>query len=232
MQAVILAAGEGKRLRPLTIDRPKPMVEINGRPILEHTLKSLPREIDEVILVIGYLGEVIKSHFRSSFKGLKIKYVYQSEPKGTSDAFYAARDSIKEESFMLLYADDLYHPEDLQKCISDAPTVLVKESAHPERFGVCLVDGEGVLLDILEKQENPPSNLVNIGAYILDRSIFSVPQVFLPNGEANLAAQIGVWAKTKRIRTVKARFWHPIGYPEDIPGAERYLNLPLSERIN
>lgn len=208
------------------------MVEVNGRPILEHSLKNLPKEIDEIVLVIGYLGDVIKNHFGSSFNGLKIKYVYQPEAKGTGDALYRAKDFIKEEAFMLLYADDLYHPADLQECVSDAPTVLVKESEHPEKFGVCLVDKNGMLLDILEKQANPPGNLVNIGVYALDSGIFSVPQVFLLNGESNLAAQIGNWAKTKRIKTVKARFWHPIGYPEDILKAEEYLSLPLNERVN
>ncbi len=208
------------------------MVKINDRPILEHTLNNLPGEIDEAILVVGYLGHVIRDYFKDSFGGRRIRYAYQAEPKGTSDALYAAKDLIRDGLFMLLYADDLYHPEDLRKCVSDVPTVLVKESDHPERFGVCLADENGMLLDILEKQENPPSNLVNIGAYTLDRGIFSIPQVFLPNGEANLAAQIGAWAKAAKIKTVKARFWHPIGYPEDISGAEKYLNLPLNERIN
>jgi NDP-sugar pyrophosphorylase family protein len=208
------------------------MVEVGGKPILEYTLEILPPEIDEVVLVVGYLHEKIREKFQSSFNGRRIRYAYQPEPKGTSDALYRAREFLNKESFMLLYADDLYHPYDLRGCVSDSPVVLVKETEHPEKFGVCLVNEEGLLLDILEKTENPPGNLVNIGVYTLNEGIFSVPQFFLLNGEANLAAQIGAWAKTERIRTVKARFWHPIGYPEDLLGAEEYISLPLSERIN
>ena len=227
-----MAAGEGRRLRPLTADRPKPMVEVGGKPILEYTLRILPPEVDEVLLVVGYLHEKIRERFGSSFDGRRIRYAYQPEPKGTSDALYRARKFLKRGSFMLLYADDLYHPDDLKECVSDSPVVLVKATEHPERFGACLVNEGGFLLDILEKTENPPSNLVNIGVYTLNEKIFSVPQFFLPNGEANLAAQIGAWTKLESVKTVKARFWHPIGYPEDLPGAERYINLPLSERIN
>ena len=72
MQAVILAAGVGKRLKPLTDDLPKPMVRVNGRPILEYTLSILPKEIDEVILIVGYLKEKIIEYFGDSFKGVPI----------------------------------------------------------------------------------------------------------------------------------------------------------------
>lgn len=75
MRAVILAAGEGKRMRPLTEKIPKPMLQVLGRPLLEHIFDSLPDAVDEVILGIGYLGGQIKAHFGSSFGGCKIRYV-------------------------------------------------------------------------------------------------------------------------------------------------------------
>ncbi|MDP3953688.1 MAG: sugar phosphate nucleotidyltransferase, partial [bacterium] len=88
------------------------------------------------------------------------------------------------------------------------------------------------LLDILEKPENPPSNLVNIGVYLLNQEIFSVPKVQLANGEYNLAAQIGLWAKERRVKTIKARFWHPIGYMEDVEAAHFLVDLPPEKRLN
>ncbi len=232
MQAVILAAGEGKRLRPLTDSLPKPMVRVGGTPILEYTLGILPQEVDEVVVVVGYLGDKVEKYFGNSFGGRRIVYAHQKEPKGPGDALVAARPFLKENHFLLLYGDDLYHPADIEVCMGDVPTVLVKEALHPERFGVCLVDGNDRLLGILEKRKNPPTNLVNIGAYFLNQEIFDVPTPVLPNGELNLAEQIGNWAKRRLVRVVRARFWHPIGYPEDVEAAERFLRLPEEERIN
>lgn len=233
MQAVILAAGEGRRLRPLTHDLPKPLVPIGAKPILEYSISILPPAIDEVILVVGYFGEKIKEYFGASFGGKSIKYAHQPELKGTADALGRAKPFLRNGHFLMLYGDDLYHPEDLENCVKqNAPAVLVKESKNPERFGVCLIDDNGCLKEILEKQENPPSNLVNIGVYLLNHEIFDIPMMMLPNGEYNLALQIGAWAKRRRIRVVKARFLHPIGYPEDVIRAEYFLNLPLSEMAN
>ncbi len=232
MQAVILAAGRGERLRPLTDEVPKSMLEVAGKPILEYTLSILPKEIDEVVLVIGYKGEKIRNYFGKKFSRLKLSYIEQPEPKGTGQALLCAKPSLKNDYFLLLYGDDLYHPADLKNCLQSVPTVLVKETDHPERFGVCLVDKDNHLLDILEKQENPPSCLVNIGVYFLNQEIFAVPPMYLPNGEMILAGQIGFWAKQRVIQVIKARFWHPIAYPKDLEGAEYFLRLAVDKRIN
>ncbi|MBI5421406.1 MAG: NTP transferase domain-containing protein [Parcubacteria group bacterium] len=223
MQAVILAAGEGKRLRPLTDHVPKPMVRIAGKPILEHTIRALPKEIDEVILVIGYKGEVVQSYFGDSFEGRTITYVWQEAPKGTMHALALAKDILKDDLFLALYADDLYDPIDIANCMQTVPVILVKETVHPERFGVCLVGEKGRLISIFEKHENPPSNLAFIGAHLLDKSIFNVQSLPMPNGEINLTKQIGVWAEQRHIQVIRAHFWHPIGYPEDVESAERLL---------
>lgn len=233
MKAVILAAGEGKRLRPLTDHIPKPMVRVGDTPILEYTLSILPEEIDEVILVVGYRQNVIREYFGDSFGDRKLVYVEQPELKGTGDALLRAKPFLNNESFLLIHADDLYHPEDLAACIGGTARVLVKESEHPERFGVCVVDDDGRILDILEKRENPPSNLVNIGAYFLTNTIFSIPLIPSPTGkEYYLAEQIGAMAQKEPVYVIRARFWHPIGYPEDILQAEEFLRIPLEERAN
>ncbi|MDP3953421.1 MAG: sugar phosphate nucleotidyltransferase [bacterium] len=233
MQAVILAAGVGKRLQPLTEDVPKPMVMVGDKPILEYTLSILPKVIDEVILVVGYKKEKIIDYFGDSFNGLPIRYIEQTVFNGTAGALDLARPALKGGAFLFLYGDDLYHPKDLEEvAASNEPVVLVKEVANPERFGVCLVDDGGYLLDVLEKPENPPSNLVNPGVYLLNQEIFDVPKVQLANGEYNLSSQIGLWAKERRIKTIKARFWHPIGYPEDVEAAYSLLNLSPEKRLN
>ncbi len=232
MQAVILAAGLGKRLRPLTNNLPKPMILVGGKPILEYTLSILPQEVDEVIIVVGYLGEKIKKYFGESFGRIKIIYAEQPEPKGTADGLLKANPFLRDGYFLLIHADDLFHKDDLKKCLRNEPVVLVKEIAHPERFGVCLIDEHDQLIDILEKVENPPTNLANIGVYLLNREIFNIPPGIMPNGELNLAMQIGRWAKQTPIKVIRAKFWHPIGYPEDLKLAEYFIALPEQLRIN
>ena len=232
MQAIILAAGEGKRLRPLTDNVPKPLVPIGGKPILEYTLNILPPEVDEVIMVIGYRGNAIKDHFGGSFGRLKLTYVEQPAPLGPGDALRRTQPLLRKEPFLVLYADDLYHPQDLVDCIRGSSSVLVKESPNPERFGVCLVDEGDRLLGILEKRPNPPTNLVNIGVYFLNHKIFDVPPILLPNGEHNLAEQIGVLAEKEPIYVKRARFWYPIGYPEDVERAEQWLLVDPEARLN
>ncbi|OGY56317.1 MAG: hypothetical protein A2Y84_01050 [Candidatus Colwellbacteria bacterium RBG_13_48_8] len=112
------------------------------------------------------------------------------------------------------------------------PTVLVKESPHPDRFGVCIVDDQGYLKNVLEKKPNPPSNLVNIGVYLLNRDIFDVPKVKLPGGEYNLSEQISSWASKAKIKVLEARFWQPVGYLEDLPIAEQLLQTLAGTRTD
>lgn len=232
MQVVILAAGEGRRLRPLTDTIPKPMISLAGKPILEHIIFLLPKQIDEIILVVGYKKEKIREYFGNSYGRFSMKYVLQDAPRGTADALQCARAFLCGDPFLMIHADDLYHPDDLAVVIGPRPCVIVKKSNHPERFGVCLLNKDGTLADILEKMEHPPTDLVNIGIYYLNHEIFDIKPFVLPNGELNLAGQIGAWSKTRPIDVKHSLFWHPIGYPEDLATAEHFINLSPEERRN
>lgn len=224
MQAVILAAGKGTRLRPLTNEIPKPMIQVGGKPILERTLSILPDAIDEALIVVGYRGDAVKKHFGNQFGKVKLTYVDQGEPRGTGHALLAAKPHITSKQFLLLNSDDLYHHADLHDAVQRGePTVLVVESQTPERFGACMLDEKGCVLEILEKRENPPTNLVNIGAYVLDHNIFEFPAPLLPNGELNLAEQIGNWARENSVYAKKARLWHPINNMEELGNAENVI---------
>lgn len=232
MQAVILAGGVGKRLRPLTDDIPKPMVRVNGVPILEYTLSILPKEIDEAILVVGYKKEKIIEYFGDRYGDIKLRYVVQDNPNGTGHALELARPFLKDGLFILLYGDDLYHPDDLEDLVKAAkPAVLVKEIDAPEKFGTCIVDEDGHLVELLEKDPNSPSNLTIIGAHIFDHTLFDVPKAYYGT-EHNLSLQIGEWAKVCKIKVRGARFWHPIGYPEDVELGHELLEIPPEERLN
>jgi len=228
MQAVILAAGAGKRLQPLTNDIPKPMVVVSGKPILERTFNILPDEIEEVIMVVGYKKEKIIEHFGSEFGHIKIRYVEQAKPRGTYDALECAKPLLKGGFFLMLHGDELYHPYDLQRCVdSDQPAVLTVETSHPERYGICTTDENDYLLDIQEKPKNPKSNLAITGAYLLNSDIFATAksESNVIKGEYVLAEQISRWAASTKIKILKATFWYTVSYPEDVHIADKFLGM-------
>lgn len=230
MKAAILAAGEGVRMHPLTSTRPKPMIEVLGRPILHHIFEALPDEIDEVILVTGYLEEQIHGYFGGSFGGVKINYLPQTKKIGTGAALHLCRDFLGKESFLMLYADDLQSKKDLASLIKHPLSMLVKESAQPERFGVVEVDRNDFVINVEEKPERPKTNLVSTGAKVLDERIFNYPLRAHPNGEYYITYPLAEMIKDFKIKAVRADFWLPIGYPEDIKKAEDFLNKKTAVR--
>src|SRR5687768_11120918 len=108
MKALIFAAGKGVRMMPLTAEKPKPLLEVLGRPLLERIIEVLPREIVEIVLVVGYKGDMIRGRFGHSFGGRRIAYVEQAEQLGTGDALMLCKHAIEPgERFLVVYADDL-----------------------------------------------------------------------------------------------------------------------------
>jgi len=232
MQCLILAAGRGVRMGELTNNTPKPMLRVNGRPILEYALSNLPDEISEIIIVIGYKGEIIKSYFGDQYKNKKIRYAIQEYLNGSGDAVWQAKDLLKDK-FVVLNGDDLYRFSDLEKLItSEPPALLAKEIDHPGRFGVLKTDDKGHLSEIVEAPQENCGNLINIGAYLLDRKIFNYELVKksgrMDEKEFGLPQTIMKMAKEYKIKVVKAEFWQPIGCPEDIVKAEKVINDFLS----
>src|SRR3989344_9593279 len=113
MQAVILAAGRGTRMGKLTEEIPKPMLPLLGKPLLEWKLAMLPRTIDEVVLVVGYLEHRIQEYFGKQWKGRTLRYVYQKSLNGTGGALALTKE-IARDRFLVTMGDDLYHPQDLK----------------------------------------------------------------------------------------------------------------------
>src|SRR5512142_3099654 len=125
MQAVIMAAGLGTRLRPHTLAVPKPMLEVAGRPILEWSLASLPPEIDEVVMVVGYLKERIIGKFGASWEGRRVTYVEQTELRGTGDALARCRPHLSGK-FLVMNVDDLYGAADVAAAVRRDLAILAK----------------------------------------------------------------------------------------------------------
>jgi UDP-N-acetylglucosamine diphosphorylase / glucose-1-phosphate thymidylyltransferase / UDP-N-acetylgalactosamine diphosphorylase / glucosamine-1-phosphate N-acetyltransferase / galactosamine-1-phosphate N-acetyltransferase len=223
MQIVILAAGNGKRMGDITQKVPKPMIKLKGKPILEHKINALPKEINEVILVIGHLGNQIVDHFKDNFGGKKITYFFQEKLDGTGGALHLAKDTLKEK-FLVMMGDDLYHRSDIEKMLKHELAVLAHELNDTSRFGVLDIDKQGHVVDIIEKPENSENNLVNTGLYAMNKNFFEYNLIALQNGEFGLPQTLVKMSDKHDIKFEKATLWHPIGFPEDLEKAEKILD--------
>lgn len=183
MKAVILAAGEGKRLRPITSLRPKPMIPLLGKPLLEHTIFGLKQAgINHVLLIVGYKEETIRNYFdkHSDNLDVKIEYISQEEYLGTAHAANYAKDFINEEPFILMYGDLLVDPEIFKKALQKFSEtkheglITLLEVSNPQDYGIITLNSNGLVEKITEKPspDLKLGNLANAGIYIFNPLIF------------------------------------------------------------
>lgn len=223
MQCVILAAGKGTRLRPLTEHTPKPLVQVLGKTLLDRIVESLPSAVDELIIVTGYLEEQIMEHCGDSFHGRKVTYVHQEEQKGTAHALWLCKDLLRGR-FLFMFADDLHGSKDIARATSYTRSMLTLTTDNPERFGIVVRHPDGTLAEMIEKPEHPPSNLASTGVMVLDSHIFEFELKVEKNGEFYLTDVIAEYAREYPIAVVEQALWIPIATPEDIVKAEKILN--------
>lgn len=224
MQCVILAAGKGTRLRPLTDTIPKPLVKVLGKSLLGHIVESLPSSIDELIIVTGYLEEKIREHCGDTFHGRKVTYVHQEEQKGTAHALWLCKDLLKGR-FLFMFADDLHGPGDIARATSYTRSMLTLTTDTPEKFGIVVRHPDGTLAEMIEKPEHAPSNLASTGVMVLDDNIFKYdPYAVETKGEYYLTDVLREYARDYPMAVVEQNLWIPIGYPEDIEKAEKILS--------
>jgi UDP-N-acetylglucosamine diphosphorylase / glucose-1-phosphate thymidylyltransferase / UDP-N-acetylgalactosamine diphosphorylase / glucosamine-1-phosphate N-acetyltransferase / galactosamine-1-phosphate N-acetyltransferase len=225
MQAVIFCAGKGSRMRELTKATPKPMIRVAGKPILERKLEALPQEIDEVILVISYLGNVIREYFGDAHAGRRLIYIEQPDPTGgTADALWQCK-SVLRERFLVMNGDDLYETQDLEACMRAREwAILVIERNPLGSGGKVVTDAEGRIQGI-EEGAHQGSGLANAGVYMLDERIFAYAPVPKAPGdkELGLPQTILQAAYDIAIAAVPATRWIQITSPEDIERAEHEL---------
>lgn len=222
-QAVIMAAGLGTRLRPLTDSMPKPMVRVAGRPILEWSVEALPESVEEVVLIVGYLQERVREHFGDSWGGRKIRYVEQRELKGTGHVVHVAA-PLLDERFMIVNGDDLYVRSDLERLARTELGVLGLRVEDNGRFGLLSVGADGRLSAATDDLPQGSGGVINIGAYMLDRGFLDYDLVPIKDGkEFGLPQTLAVLAGDRRVEVVEGTAWLPIGYPEDIDRAADWI---------
>lgn len=208
MQAVILAAGEGSRLRPLTRSKPKAMLPVANRPIIEYVIDALLENgIRDIVVVVGYRKEDVIRHLNRLDAPIQI--VVQERQLGTADALRAAESEITDD-FLVLPGDNYINAESIARIKKEQNAMLVAEHPNPSNFGVVVIRN-GLVREVIEKPEDAPTFTVSTGVYSFTPDVFS----FLRTTEIPdaLAAMI---ASGRRIRAIPADDWQDAIYPWDL----------------
>jgi len=223
----MLAAGEGVRMRPLTERAPKQLQMLHGKPLIEYIFERVPDEVSEFIIVIGYKGDMIKDYCKDSFLGRPVTYIAQPEKTGTYCALELARNLLKDgERFLMLYGDDLHGARGMRDLLRHSRALLVHEVENPRAYGVIEVDASMMVTDIIEKPENPKSNLISSGVMVLDTNVFLYPPTVPRGGEYFLPDAIAQMLPKYPIAAVRSSFWFPVTTPEDLARANEFLAEP------
>jgi glucose-1-phosphate thymidylyltransferase len=233
MRALILAGGEGSRLRPITHTNAKQLIPVAGAPILFHALAAIrDAGIYEVGIVIGQTGDEIRSAVGDgSAWGLSVSYIPQDEPLGLAHAVITARDFVAGQPFLMYLGDNILleglkrFVEEFERTRPDAQIFLARVP-EPERFGVAVLDGDRVVR-LVEKPKSYVSDLALVGVYLFDDSILEAADTLEPSwrGEYEITEAIQ-WlidhGKTVRAEMVSG-WWKDTGRPSDLLEANRVM---------
>ena len=219
MKAVILAAGEGTRMRPLTEENAKPLLPVAGKPILEHNIDLVKDHVEEIILVGGYRIKDLEKRFSDN---PKIRIVEQEEALGTAHAALQAKDSVDSKT-VIMNGDDIYGEKAVEVLKHDS-AVLADRAEEPEKFGVFRLE-EGKISGLVEKPEIPPSDLVNIGFYVVQPEFFDLLENVEKSerGEYEITDAINQYIDNHEVEFVEADTWLPCSYPHQLLDANLEL---------
>jgi bifunctional UDP-N-acetylglucosamine pyrophosphorylase/glucosamine-1-phosphate N-acetyltransferase len=223
-----LAAGRSTRTHPLTVNRPKPLLEVLGRTIVEHNLDQLDGLVEEVVLVVGFKREMIAEQLGSTYGRMKLTYVQQEQQLGTGHALLAARPYLADR-FLVMNGDDLYSRADIEVLASCECGILVAEVDDITRFGAVLTSGDRVTR-IVEKPPTALTNLANTGAYALHTDVLDFELARSERGEFEIVDFADQLAGEGRLTHVGVSdFWLPVSYPWNYLEANVHLLRRLSE---
>lgn len=227
MKAVILAAGKGERLEPITHTRPKPFVPILDKPLILRHIEILRKYVSDILVVIN-------SEYKVYFNSIQgVKLVEQIGTKGTAAALKSVEKYINDEEFLVIYGDVLFEEDAIKSVMKvEGNTMLSVSVNDPKRYGVVILNSENRLVKIIEKVENPPSNLINAGIYKFTQDIFSYIDKIRPSirGEYELPDAINMIAD--KVTVIKYNgMWMDIGRPWDLIEANKIFLEKEESRI-
>lgn len=236
LKAVVLCAGEGTRLRPLTFSKPKHMLPVAGVPLLGHVLGTLAEAgLQEVGLVVGHHPEAVQRYVGDGEQwGLQITYITQHQPLGLAHAVGECREFLGDTPFVVYLGDNLLEQgiagfvERFRQDGMDA-SLLLAEVEDPRRYGVAVLNDEGRVVRLVEKPAEPPSNLAIVGAYAFTCAIFEAIGSIRPSARGELEITDAIQWLVDQDRVVSAEvvqgFWEDAGEPAALLHANRlYLD--------
>jgi len=232
MKCVILAAGEGKRMHPLTFTRPKVMLPIASKPILEWNLKNVINAgIKEYIFVIGYKSEMVRNYFRDGKKwDVKINYVNQGQALGTAHAIGMVEKFV--DDFIVLCGDTIFEKQDIKNMIKNKASLGLFKLENPEEYGIVETKGKKVI-QIYEKMQNPFSKIINAGVYHFDKTIFDFIKKTekSPRGEFEITDSINKMINHTDIEGIFLKDWKDVVYPWHLLSSNEELLKKIDKKI-
>lgn len=219
MDAIILAAGKGTRLRPHTNDTPKPLLPVQGRPILDWIIGALP-PVDRLVVVVNYLAEQIEAYLRTQKHVRDWTTVRQTEPRGTGDALMSCRGKVASDRVMVLNGDDLMGRADLARLAAVPMGILARPVDQPKDYGIIFRNPDGTVKELIEKPDIPGPQLANIGAYLFPKAVFDLTLPLSPRGEYEITDAVSQLAGRGRFEVIEANYWLPIGNVEQWTAAQ------------
>ena len=238
MKCVILAAGEGKRMHPLTFTRPKVMLPIANKPILEwNVVNAIQAGITEFVFVIGYKSEMVRNYFGDGNKwNVSIEYVNQGEALGTAHAIGMVEQFV--DDCIVVCGDTIFGVCDIKKIVEEPVSIGLVEVENPEEYGVVKIK-EGNIIAIYEKMNQPISKLINAGIYHFTKDIFSYIKKTekSPRGEYEITDAINLLLTQKKMKGIFLQEWRDVVYPwhlldaneEKLQKIERKITADLEE---
>ncbi|MEF8873473.1 MAG: bifunctional sugar-1-phosphate nucleotidylyltransferase/acetyltransferase [Candidatus Thermoplasmatota archaeon] len=240
MKAVVLAAGEGTRLRPFTATEPKVMIPVANKPILQYVVEALVENgIDDIVMVVGYRRQRIMSYFGDGDDfGADIEYVIQRKQPpsgGTAHALYQAKDKIEDE-FLILPGDNVISKEtvsDLLKNMADY-SLLITKSDTPSKYGVVtLKKGGKEINNLIEKPERSPSHLISTCICSFPPKIFERIEEAMGEGDYDIPSVIQKILKEKSVKAIRTdETWIDAVYPWDLLHVNSAALSDVNKKIN
>jgi len=232
MKCVILAAGEGKRMHPLTYTRPKVMLPIANRPILEWNLINAKKAgLKEFIFIVAYKSEMVRNYFKDGKKwNVKIEYVNQGEPKGTGHAIGVIEEFV--DKFIVLSGDTIFGIEDIKKIMNKENSMGLVRVKNPKEYGIVEIKKEKVV-KIYEKMPDPFTDIINAGIYHFNKKIFYYINKTKksPRGEYEITDSINMMINNHPFHSVILKKWRDVVYPWHLLDANQEILKTINKKI-
>ena len=227
MKVIILAAGRGTRMKDLTSNKPKPLIEVNGKPFLYYLIENVHKAgFNNLGIIVNYKKEQIRE-FLDKYN-IRAKLIQQIDESGVGAAIKSAKEFVGNENFISLMGDNYYFSEDLMKMNNNDEYCYMHStySHNPEKYGV-IVSNNGFVSQVVEKPKEFITNTVSTGLYKLTPEIFNaLDQIDISErGECEIPDAFNLLAKQGKVKVIKSKKpWLDFGCPEDIPKVNEFLD--------